>query len=50
MKIKRIRAMIEKDILIQAQNGDEEAIEEIIKQHEKIIYINSRTFFERWRI
>ena len=37
--------MIEKDILIQAQNGDEEAIEEIIKQHEKIIYINSKTFF-----
>lgn len=37
--------MIEKDILIQAQKGNEEAIEEIIKQHEKIIYINGRTFF-----
>lgn len=37
--------MIEKDILIQAQSGNEEAIEEIIKQHEKIIYVNGKTFF-----
>lgn len=37
--------MIEKDILIQAQNGDEEAIEKVIKQHEGMIYMNGRSFF-----
>lgn len=37
--------MIEKKVLIQAQNGIEEAIEQIIKEHELIIYRNTKSFF-----
>lgn len=37
--------MVEKNILIEAQNGNDEAIEEIMKIYENTIYKNSRFFF-----
>lgn len=37
--------MIEKEILIQAQNGDEEALEYIIKKYQNVVYQNMKYFF-----
>lgn len=37
--------MTKEDTLIQAQAGDEEAIDKIIKQHKNSIYRNGRNFF-----
>lgn len=37
--------MVEKNILIEAQNGNDEAIEKIMKIYENTIYKNSRFFF-----
>ena len=37
--------MIEKEVLIQAQNGIEEAIEQIINEHKLMIYKNTKSFF-----
>lgn len=37
--------MIDKDILIQAQQGDEAAVELVLKQYHRAVYKNSQTFF-----
>lgn len=37
--------MIEEECLTDAQNGDEEAIEKIIKQYNGLVYKNSKDFF-----
>lgn len=37
--------MIDKEIIKLAQNGDEEAIEHIVKEYHKVIHRNNRSFF-----
>lgn len=41
--------MIDKNVLIQAQQGDEVAVEKVMKQYYGAVYKNSQAFFFKRR-